>query len=323
MKVIDFEAVKSAAEKMNPAVWCSWVDDALRHKSEFLCPPKPRMSQADGDYFNVMPALYTPENVAMVKMIGRHANMGGFPRSVMMGDMLIYEADTGILKALIDAEYITTLRTGAVAAHSALLFGKKNFSTIGLLGLGNIMTVCFDTLLAEMEANGEKRHLTVKLFRHHSQEVRFARRFADVDNVDFVYCDTYADVFTGSDVIISAVTKATQNFADDSCFNEGVTVIPICTMGFQNCDLFFDSVFTDEIEQIRGFKYFDRFSSHLSNVSDVLSGSAEGRVDERERILVYNYGIAIHDLYFGMKLMKETDGKEVEYNFCKDKYFMG
>lgn len=38
----------------------------------------------------------------------------------MMGDMLIYEADSGILKAVMDAEYITTLRTGAVAAHSAL-----------------------------------------------------------------------------------------------------------------------------------------------------------------------------------------------------------
>lgn len=40
----------------------------------------------------------------------------------MMGDILLYEADTGILKALLDAEYITTLRTGAVAAHSAFQF---------------------------------------------------------------------------------------------------------------------------------------------------------------------------------------------------------
>lgn len=44
----------------------------------------------------------------------------------MMGDMLIYEANSGILKDVMDAEYITTLRTGAVAAHSALVFGKKD-----------------------------------------------------------------------------------------------------------------------------------------------------------------------------------------------------
>ena len=83
-------------------------------------------------------------------MIGCHGKVG-VQRSVMMGDMLIYEADSGILKA---AEYITTLRTGAVAAHSALLFGKKGFNTIELLGLGNIMTVCFETLLAKMKAEG-------------------------------------------------------------------------------------------------------------------------------------------------------------------------
>lgn len=85
-------------------------------------PPKSRMSQSDGDYYNVMPAMYEKDNLAMLKMIGRHSIKRGEHRSTMMGDILLYEADTGILKALMDAEYITTLRTGVVAAHSAMLF---------------------------------------------------------------------------------------------------------------------------------------------------------------------------------------------------------
>lgn len=105
----------------------------------------------------------------------------------MMGDMLIYEADSGILKAVMDAEYITTLRTGVVAAYSALLFGKKGFNIIGLLGLGNIMTVCFETLLAKMKAEGEERNLTVKLYKHHGQEERFAKKFKDAENVHFIF----------------------------------------------------------------------------------------------------------------------------------------
>lgn len=107
---------------MNPSIWYDWVDEALRHKDDFICPPKPRMSQIDGDYFNVMPAMYEKNNVAMVKMIGRHSIKRAEKRSTMMGNILLYEADTGILKALMDAEYITTLRTGAVAAHSAFQF---------------------------------------------------------------------------------------------------------------------------------------------------------------------------------------------------------
>lgn len=122
-------------------------------------------------------------------------------------------------------------------------------------------------------------------------------------------------------MIISAVTQTTENFAPDECYKEGVTVIPICTLGFQNCDLFFDKVYTDEVEQIRGFKYFNQFKS-LYNVSDVLDGMAPGRTSGKERILVYNYGIGIHDLYFAKKFYDEIQGKEIEYNFCKRKYFI-
>ena len=61
-----------------------------------------------------------PELVVRPQKIKVFGRPGGVQRSVMMGDMLIYEADSGILKAVMDAEYITTLRTGAVAAHSAL-----------------------------------------------------------------------------------------------------------------------------------------------------------------------------------------------------------
>lgn len=318
MKIIDFEEIKKSAENMDPAAWYEWVDEALRNKSAFVCPPKPRMSQNDGDYFNIMPAMYEKENIAMVKMIGRHANIKeDEPRSAMMGDMLIYEANSGILKAVMDAEYITTLRTGAVAAHSVIQFARKDFSTVGLIGLGNIMVVCFKTLLAKI---GD-RELTVKLYRHHDQEERFAKKFEWAKNVTFEFCDSYESVIEDSDVVVSAVTKATQNFASDESFKEGVTVVPICTMGFQNCDLFFDKVYTDEIEQIRGFKYFDKFRS-LANVTDVLNGIKAGRTNDDERILVYNYGIAIHDLYFAMQLSKVADGKEVDYQYCKEKFFM-
>lgn len=122
MKILDFETIRDAAQSMNPSIWYDWVDDALRHKSDFLMPPKSRMSQAYGDYYNIMPAMYEKDNLAMLKMIGRHNIKRGECRSTMMGDILLYEADTGILKALMDAEYITTLRTGVVAAHSAMLF---------------------------------------------------------------------------------------------------------------------------------------------------------------------------------------------------------
>ena len=119
----------------------------------------------------------------------------------------------------------------------------------------------------------------VKMIGRHGHENRIMDLFRQDPDVHFVLCDTYEEVIGGSDLVISAITKVTENFVTDEYFKEGCTVIPICTMGFQNCDLFFDRVFTDEIEQIRGFKYFDHFAPVTTNVTDVLNGAAPGRTD--------------------------------------------
>jgi ornithine cyclodeaminase/alanine dehydrogenase-like protein (mu-crystallin family) len=294
------------------------VDTALRNKAEFQMPVKTRMNQENGDYYAVMPCLYPKENLAIVKMIGRHLPKPEEERTTMMSDMLIYEADTGVLKAVMDAEYITTLRTGASAAHSALLYARSDFKTVGLIGLGNIMSACMDVFFEKTK----DRTLVVKLYRHHNQEIRFKERYKNYSNVTFELCDTYERTIKGSDIVISALTRAEYNFCSNDCYDEGCTVIPIMTLGFQNCDLFFDHVFTDEIEQIKGFKYYKSFKA-ITNTTDVLLGKKQGRTSDKDRILVYNYGLAIHDLYFAAQVLKlARDTGYVNYNYCTDKYFM-
>ena len=193
-------------------------------------PPKIHMSQENGNYYNIMPAMYSDENLVTLKMIGRHSLKENKKRSVMMGDIMLYEANTGILKAVMDAEYITTLRTGVVAAHSAIEFAKKDFDTLGLIGLGNIMTVFFITFIDKLRDSNDNRKLTVKLYKHNQQEVRFAERFSNLENIKFIYCDSYEEVIINTDIVVSAVTKVDKNFVSDDCFKHGVTVIPICTM---------------------------------------------------------------------------------------------
>lgn len=322
IKILDFQSIKSSAENMNPYEWYKWVDEAIKNKDSFQCPPKPRLSQEGGDYFNAMPALYEESNTAILKMIGRHSlKEGENERSVMMGDMLLYDSKTGILKALMDAEYITTLRTGVVGAHSGFLYAKKDFDTIGLIGLGNIMTVCFMTFVSILKENHIDRKITVKLHKYHKHEEEFVKRFSSIENITFELFDSYEDVIKGSDIVFSAVTIMLNQFASDDSFKKGVTVIPIHMRGFQNCDLFFDKIFTDDVDQIRGFKYFDKFKS-LNTVTDTLLNKCDGRTSDVERIIVYNYGIAIHDLVFANKFYNLIEGNSIDYDYCTTKFFI-
>lgn len=80
-------------------------------------------------------------------------------------------------------------------------------------------------------------------------------------------------------------------------------MIPIHTMGFQNCDIAFDKIFADDIEHIKGFRNFNQFRN-LAEVHSVIHGQVSARDSKSERILVYNIGIAIQDIYFASKVIK-------------------
>ena len=103
-----------------------------------------------------------------------------------------------------------------------------------------------------------------------------------------------------SDVIISSVTYSKDCFCADEFFKKGCLVVPVHTRGFQNCDLFFDKVFADDYEHVKHFQYFNSFRE-FGEISEIIAGKKSGRDNDKQRILVYNIGIAIHDIYFAKK----------------------
>jgi ornithine cyclodeaminase/alanine dehydrogenase-like protein (mu-crystallin family) len=69
-------------------------------------------------------------------------------------------------------------------------------------------------------------------------------------------------------------------------------------MGFQNCDLFFDRVIIDDYEHTKKFKYFNEFK----NVTELKDVPALSDAEKQGRIIAYNVGIALHDVYFAKKI---------------------
>lgn len=205
-----------------------------------------------------------------------------------------------------DGTWITAMRTGAVAAHSILLFAKNHFSVIGMMGLGNTARAALLVLSERLR----EREITVKLLKYKGQEEIFADRFSDYKNLRFVYVNTAAEMVRGSDVVISGATYLPQDVCPDECFSEGVLVVPIHTLGFTNCDLFFDKVFADDLGHVHNFKNFNKFRQ-FAEVCDVVNGVKSGRENDTERILVYNIGVSIHDIHFAASIYEMLQQKGI------------
>lgn len=270
-----------------------WVNEMIKNKNRAYLPAKISMKQPEHIFYNIMPCILTDYNVAGIKVVNRYPTR--YPS--IQADLLLYDYNTGQLKALMDATYITKMRTGAVAAHSILLFARENYQSIGLIGLGNVMQATMDIFL---ELVTEKQ-LKIKLYNYKDHAKKFINRYKKYTNLEFIICNSYEETIADSDIIISGVTFADENFCDDSCYKEGCLVVPIHTLGFQNCDLFFDKVYGDDYNHICEFKYFDKFKQ-FNEICDVVNGIQKGRENNKERILIYNIGIAMHDIYFAHKI---------------------
>ena len=76
-------------------------------------------------------------------------------------------------------------------------------------------------------------------------------------------------------------------------------------------DLFFDKVFGDDTGQIRNWKYFSKFRQY-DELHHVLLGRNPGREDQDERILSYNYGLALHDIVYASRIYDMISPKGVK-----------
>lgn len=289
MLVIDYEEIK--ALNISYTECYTWVEEMIRHKKDAQLPPKTHMTLPGNIFCNVMPSIVNIAGrmVGGVKIVSRYPDR----KPSLDSKIILMDMDSGEFLALLDGNWITAMRTGAVAAHSIMQFAVEDYFEIGIVGLGNTARA---TLLMLLSENPVKK-MQIKLLRYKDQAELFTERFAGYDNIDFLIVDRIEELVDNSDVVISCATYFDQDICDDRYYKEGVLVVPVHTRGFTNCDLFFDKVYADDTGHVDHFKNFNRFK-YFAEVSDVINGDARGRESDKERILAYNIGLSIHDIYY-------------------------
>jgi ornithine cyclodeaminase/alanine dehydrogenase-like protein (mu-crystallin family) len=312
MKIIDFEQILNL--EISPVECTDWVYKALLIKDNVYLPPKYSLKLENDIFINTMPCSIPELGIFGVKVVSR------YPQNApsLDSNILLYDLNSGELLSLIEGNWITAMRTGAVASLAIRTLENYNSKIYSIMGLGNTARA---TLLCMLQTRPEK-FFHVRLLKYKDQAGKFIDRFSSYQNVDFEVVDDSKTLIEDSDVVLSCITSAKNIIAKDSWFKKGVLVIPVHTRGFQNCDLFFDKVFADDTDHVKDFKYFNQFKG-FTELGEVLKGKSNGRENSKERILSYNIGIALHDIYFAKMIMnKGTFINEVSLKKSRRKFWM-
>ena len=248
-----------------------------------------------------MPCVMPMYDIAGVKFISRNVDdWKGFP--VRNSHILLQSRKEWGLLAVVDGIWITNMRTGAVAAHSVIEYGKSNMKTLGIMGLG-IAAWSFMYIFGSIY----QESMEIKILRYKDQAEKFIERFKEeLPHFRFQIVESI-DEICSSDIVISSISYARNNIASTEIFQKGCTVVPIHTAGFQNCDLCFDRIIVDDFGHVKTYRYFEDFKDKAVEVADIEMGMALGRENDLQKIIVYCGGIAVHDLYFAYKILQLSE----------------
>ena len=285
------------ALSITPEESVEWVREAFLIKHECQLPPKVSLHPRGNDFFNTMPCILPPSyHTYGCKVVSRIK--GNHP--ALKSELMVFDTLTGDMTALMNADWITARRTGAVAALAINTLRKSDARIYSFIGLGEMAKATLDCFFA----TNRETELVVRLKRYKDQAEKIRELYKDIPNVRFEISETMEDLVRDADVIVSCITEADGLLLKDiSLFKPGVLVVPVHTRGFQNCDMVFEKVFADDEGHVKGFKYFNQFRK-FGELGNVLRGLIPGRENESERILSYNIGLGLHDVFFANKIIQ-------------------
>ena len=301
-----------AALGITPRKCVEWIEASLKSKPTADLPPK-TWQHFPGDVFiNTMPCYVPSINRYAVKVVSRHPGQ----QPALKSKILLVDMANGDCLACMDGNWITAMRTGAVEALAGKTFvhhfepptlsaPSKPSATptpaaaFGFVGLGSMAHATFECLQSLFTMPHD-----IWLLRYKDQAEKFIAQYERLANVRFHVTDSREELVRNTDALYSCVTVMNEQFLPPSVYPKGYTLIPVHMRGFQDCDTQFDRIFGDDRGYLEHFQHFHEFK-YFAEFTDVLLGKDVGRRSDDERIICYNIGLALHDVWFASRIYDE------------------
>lgn len=295
------------------------VEDALRAQGHRQTVIEPRVhlipeNSAKG-HFNVLRGVVKPLGLAGVKVVGDfvHNFERGLPSE--MAVLNLFDPETGMPRAILDATSITDMRTGALTAIGAKHLARKDAKILGHVGARG--TAYWNVrLLDRLFAFDEIR---IHSRRPESRDSFAARLEADLGRKIHVTQDWEACV-RGADIVVEATRlPAPQPLLKTEWIKKGALVIPYGTMSAVELSLtdIMDKMVVDDWGQCRKGLPFGALRQHVDSdrlteqnlhaeLGQIVAGLKPGRESDAETNLFWHRGLSLSDIALGHALLAKA-----------------
>jgi alanine dehydrogenase len=295
------------------------VEAALDAQGRKLAVVEPRVhlvpeSSAKG-HFNVLRGFVKPLGVAGVKVVGDFVDnyKRGLPSEMAL--LNLFDPDTGMPKAVIDATAITDMRTGAMTAIGARHLARKSSRILGHVGARG--TAYWNVRLLDHVFGFEE--IRVHSRRPESRDA-FAQRLSRDLGKPVIATGDWESCVRGADIVVEASRLPTpEPLLRTAWIAKGALVVPYGTMSAVELSLtdIMDKVVVDDWGQCRKGLPFGALRQHVDSdrvteqnlhaeLGQIVAGLKPGRERDDETILFWHRGLSITDIALGAALLAKA-----------------
>ena len=259
-----------------------------------------------------------------------HNQALGLPRSILM--VTLSDVDTGAPKAIMSANLLSAMRTGAMPAMAATYLANKDSEVLSLLGPG-VINKC--ALMCYMEVLPNIKKIKIRGSSSKSKTALAMKEFIEETYPqvkEIVICDSLEEACRDADVVSEAMSVTKENMEEFRLewFKKGATVFSMGSFlyrkyeDFKNTTMVVDNygMYQKYLKNFIARGPVDAFGNkrewvimgihfvHLVktgqvqreqviNLCDIVNGKSEGRTSQDEIVMCSIGGMPLEDLSWG------------------------
>lgn len=276
-------------------------------------PPKPGVHSKENSFIHAMPAYLEQMKAIGIKWAAGYPSNREKGLPTVTGLEIINSVETGLPLAVMNATWLTNMRTGAVSALSANHLAKKDSKVIGLIGAGvqgRIQMKALDQLIDDLEL--------IKVYDvYESSSLSFKEEIENELDINVEIADSQEEAARNSDIVMTAVPKPKKPIIKFEWLKEGALCMPLeSSRAWENETLFgADKFINDDLEQAKLYQTQGAFNEGIPDLyaetGEVIAGIKDGRENDKERIMVMNIGLASVDVAFGQYIYNKAIEKGI------------
>jgi ornithine cyclodeaminase/alanine dehydrogenase len=291
------------------------VETAFREKGRgnVEMPPKPGIHTRPDAFIHAMPAYIKTTGAAGMKWIAGYPENTERGLPYISGLLILNDPDTGFPLAVMDAAWITAMRTAAATAVAAKYMCRPEAKSLAVLGCGVQGRSNADALVAVLKG----------LDQIYAYDIRpsvvdlFCREQRAKHNLRCTICASPEEAVRAAEVIVTAgpILRHPSPVIVLEWIRPGSFV---CTLDFdsyvtaqvfQAADLFA----TDDVDQLRYYQksgYFTGVPSDAVDLGKVVAAGSSIRKKASDVVIAANLGLALEDVAVGHEVLRRARAKQ-------------